>query len=186
VAVNTSHGKDFFKQVLNSDSKVTLEEAIFRSEVAFKPSNLREYKQFWEEEILRDHPQRTTLLNWMEGVKIEEFLNSFTDTEFQGMKLHSYYPHSQGFSNYVPQEFEEFMDKTVQEWTSVGALMEWDKVRRSNEPIIPTVVSPLGVEPSKPRALWDGRFVFAGIHLSLWIMHPEWPKFRGRMHISSS
>ena len=159
MAVNTSHGKDFFKQVLNSDSKVTLEEAIFRSEVAFKPSNLREYKQFWEEEILKDHPQRTTLLNWMEGVKIEEFLNSFTDTEFQGMKLHSYYPHSQGFSNYVPQEFEEFMDKTVQEWTSVGALMEWDKVRRSNEPIIPTVVSPLGVEPSKPRALWDGRFV---------------------------
>ena len=77
MAVNTSHGKDFFKQVLNSDSKVTLEEAIFRSEVAFKLSNLQENKQFREEEILKDHPQRTTLLNWMEGVKIEEFFEFF-------------------------------------------------------------------------------------------------------------
>ena len=25
--------------------------------------------------------------------------------------------------------------------------------------VIPTVVSPLGIEPYKPRALWDGRFV---------------------------
>ena len=32
-------------------------------------------------------------------------------------------------------------------------------MRKPNEPLIPTVVSLLGVEPSKPRALWDGRFV---------------------------
>ena len=104
------------------------------------------------------------------------------------MKLHSYYPHSQGFSNYVPQEFEEFMDKTVQEWTSVGALMEWDKVRQPNEPIIPTVVSPLGWNLPSLGLYGTGGLLmnFAGIHLSLWIMHPEWQKFHGRMHISSS
>ena len=27
------------------------------------------------------------------------------------------------------------------------------------EPVIPTVVSPLGIEPNKPRAIWDGRYV---------------------------
>ena len=42
-------------------------------------------------------------------MKIEEFLNSFTDSEFQGTKLLSYYPHTLSFSNYVPDEFEEFI-----------------------------------------------------------------------------
>ena len=116
VAINADKGANFLKQTLSSKSTVTLEEAIFRSELAFKPANLQEHKQFWEEEILKEHPQKKTLLSWIEGVKIEEFLNSFTDSEFQGVKLHSHYPHSQAFPNYVPQEFETFMDDTVKEW----------------------------------------------------------------------
>ena len=159
MAIDSSQGKDFFKQVLNSNSGVTLEEAIFRSEKAFRPANLQECRQFWEEEILKEHPQKQTLLNWIGGVKIEEFLNSFTDSEFQGVKLHSHFPHEQTFPNYVPDEFEEFMDSTIQEWSTLGALREWEKVRNPNDPLLPTVISPLGVEPSKPRALWDGRFV---------------------------
>ena len=159
VAVNTTRDKQFFKTLLNSTAKVTLEEAIFRSEKAFAPANLKEHMQFWEEEILKEHPHKKTLLSWIQGVKIEEFLNSFTDSDFQGIKLHSHYPHAQAFPNYVPAEFEEFMDKTVSEWASLGVLKEWNKVRQSHEPHIPEVVSPLGVEPSKPRALWDGRFV---------------------------
>ena len=38
-------------------------------------------------------------------------------------------------------------------------LKRWDEVRKPGEPFIPTVVSALGVEPSKPRVLWDGRYV---------------------------
>jgi len=95
----------------------------------------------------------------MEGVTIEEFLNFCTNSEFQGVKINSHYPQAQTFENYVPQEFENFMDETVQEWASLGFLKEWKHVRQPNEPLIPTVISPLGVEPTKPRALWDGRFV---------------------------
>ena len=57
------------------------------------------------------------------------------------------------FENHVPQQFEELMDTTVKEWVSLGMLKKWDEVRRAGDPFIPTVVSPLGVEPSKPRAL---------------------------------
>ena len=32
-------------------------------------------------------------------------------------------------------------------------------VRKSWDSYIPVVVSPLGVEPKKSRALWDGRYV---------------------------
>ena len=47
----------------------------------------------------------------------------------------------------------------MKEWVSLGMMKKWDEVRRPGDPFIPTVVSPLGVEPSKPRALWDGRYV---------------------------
>ena len=55
MAIDSSQGKDFFKQVLNSNSGVTLEEAIFRSEKAFRPANLQECRQFWEAEILKQN-----------------------------------------------------------------------------------------------------------------------------------
>ena len=48
-----------------------------------------------------------------------------------------------------------FMDKQVEEWVGNQALMEWEKARKE----IPTVVSPFGIEPTKPRALWNGRYV---------------------------
>ena len=86
-------------------------------------------------------------------------LKFFTDSEFQGEKLNSYYPLPKEFTNYVAAEFEKFMDDQIKEWVANGALEEWDKVRGPGAPFVPVAVSPLGVEPSKPRALWDGRYV---------------------------
>ena len=159
MAVSPNLDPSFYKQILSSKTKVTLEEAIFRSEQAFRPSNLQEYQNFWEQEILKDHPHKLNLIKWISGVTLEEFLNSFTESEFQGETLNSYYPLPKEFSNYVPAEFEVFMDNQIKEWVQNGALEEWDKVREPGDPFIPVVVSPLGVEPSKPRALWDGRYV---------------------------
>ena len=69
---------------------VQLEDAIFRKEENFRPANLQHHLQFWESEILKDHPQKQAILGWLQGVKIEEFLNSFTSTKFQGKHLNSY------------------------------------------------------------------------------------------------
>ena len=148
-----------FKVFLAEGKKVSLEEAIFRSTKAFKPCSLKEHLQFWEQEILLNHPNKVNLLKWLAGVRIEDFLQSFTEGNFQGIPMHSFYPEPQQFENYVPPEFEEFMDTTVREWASLGMLRKWDDVRKPGDPPIPRVVSPLGVEPSKPRALWDGRYV---------------------------
>ena len=136
-----------------------MEDAIFREENSFIPANLQNFYDFWDQEILKDHPHRNNLLKWIKGVEIEEFLNSYTSTEFQGMKLDSYYPQPKEFSNYVPEEFIPFMDQQVQEWVGNGALLLWEKAKKEGDPAIPTVVSPLGIEPTKPRALWDGRYV---------------------------
>ena len=83
-------------------------------ETHFSPANLQKNLEFWENEILAQHPHKDNLLKWIKGVRIEEFLNSFTEGEFQGIHLHSYYPTAQQFPNYVPPEFAQFMYKDQQ------------------------------------------------------------------------
>ena len=159
MAIQPPKNAQQYKDILLQKKKMSLEEAVFRSEKAFRPANLQEYSSFWEDEILKDHPHKQNLLKWIKGVDIDDFLNSFTDSEFQGARIHSHFPQNKEFSNYVPEEFEQFMDDTVTEWEQMGVLLEWEKVRKEGDPLIPVVVSPLGVEPTKPRALWDGRYV---------------------------
>ena len=137
----------FYKSILRDKLPVSVGDAIFRKETNFVPANLKNHSSFWEQEILRDHPHKKTLLKWINGIQIEEFLNSFTTGEYQGIKLNSYYPEKQEFQNYVPAEFEQFMDDTVNEWLRLGALQKWEEVRQPDDPEIPIVVSPLGIEP---------------------------------------
>ena len=92
IAISSEMGKVDYKAFLKDGKKVTLEEAIFRSSQVFKPSNLREYLHFWEHEILKDHPNKVNILKWLSGVRIEDFLQSFTEGIFQGIPMHSYYP----------------------------------------------------------------------------------------------
>jgi len=91
VAVS-SQMKEADHKVFLDGRRVTLEEAIFRSSMAFKPSNLREHLLFWENEILKEHPNKVNILRWLSGVRIEDFLQSFTEGVFQGIPMHSYYP----------------------------------------------------------------------------------------------
>ena len=51
------------------------------------------------------------------------------------------------------------MNEQVQEWVNLGVLKKWDDVKSSSDSNILFVVSPLGIEPHKPRAIWDGRYV---------------------------
>ena len=69
---------EFYENILKNQVKVNLEDAIFRDEKLFSPADLRQNLEFWEHEILKDHPHKATILNWLQGVSLEEFLNSFT------------------------------------------------------------------------------------------------------------
>ena len=84
------------------------------------------------------------ILKWLTGVRIEDFLQSFTEGMFQGIPMHSYYPEPQKFDNYVPQEFETFIDNTVNEWESLGMLRKWERVSK-----LPHSISG---KPSRSRA----------------------------------
>ena len=147
--------------ILKCNKSVSIEDAIFRDCKSFVPANLRNHLPFWEQEILKDHPHKDTILKWLQGViiKIEEFLNSYITGFFQGIELSSHYPAAQHFDNYVPDKLQKFMEENVQEWVDLGVLKKWDDIRSPEDPEVPLVVSPLGVEPKKPRGLRDGRYV---------------------------
>ena len=141
---------EYIKDMLREEKTMSLEDAIFRNCDHFIPANLGNHLPFWEHEILKDHPHKETILKWLQGVQIEEFLNSFTTGTFQGIKLNSHYPAPQHFDNYVPEEFRQFMDENVQEWVNLGVLQKWDEIRTQQIQKPPLVVCPLGVEPKKP------------------------------------
>ena len=141
ILVNPDLNSTYYKEIISQNLNVTIEDAIFRDEDFFLPANIQNNIEFWELEILAQHPHKDNLLKWIKGVHFEEFLNSFTEGEFQGIKLHSYYPTPQQFTNYVPPEFEEFIDNQVQDWVRIGALLEWEKVRKQGQPQIPQVFS---------------------------------------------
>ena len=127
----------FYKSILRDKRPVTVGDAVFRKEANFVPANLKNHLEFWEQELLKDHPHKQTLLKWIQGVHIEDFLNSFTTGEYQGIRLHSFYPEPQEFQNYVPPEFEQFMDDTINDWLKLGALQKWELVRKPHDPKIP-------------------------------------------------
>ena len=94
-----------------------MEDAIFRNTDMFVPANLEKLIAFWEQEILRDHPHKNTILKWWQGVQLEELLNPFHTGNFQGTELNSFYTPDMQLPNYVPKEFEFFMnDKNGFTW----------------------------------------------------------------------
>ena len=48
------------------------------------------------------------------------------------------------------------MNDNIQEWIALGVLQNWEQIRLPSDSDIPVLVYPLGVEPKKPRGLWDG------------------------------
>ena len=112
----------FLRDVLKRKEEMSIEDAIFRNTDCFIPANLQNHLPFWEHEMLKDHPHKETILKWLQGVQIEEFLNSYTLSILK---------------NYV------------QEWVNLGVLEKWNDVRSPEDPEIISVVCPIGVEPKK-------------------------------------
>ena len=149
----------FYTSLLKNNTEVSIQQAIFRDEKAFKPGNLYAHKQYWESVILKDHPHKSMLLNWLSGINIEEFLNSHTKSVYQHIQIDTKYPTPACFDNYVPEKFKDFMSATILEWEKLGVIQKWELARQNPSDKVPIVVCPLTVEPEKPRAIWDGRYL---------------------------
>ena len=90
-----------------------------------------------------DHPHKQTLLGWLPGVTLEEFMNSYTVGEYQGLHLNSAYPTPAFFENYVPEKYTPFVTNTIQEWLLMGVIQRWEATP----------------EQKIPRLIWVGRYL---------------------------
>ena len=154
--ITASLSVQHYTSLLKNNALVSMEDAIFRNEKTFIPGNLNRHRDFWEKVILKDHPHKQTLLGWLPGVTLEEFMNSYTVGEYQGLHLHSVYPTPAFFGNYVPEKYTLFVTNTIQEWLLMGVIQRWEA---TPEQKTPTVVCPLLIEQNKPRLIWDGRYL---------------------------
>lgn len=136
------------ENVISEQATPHMDSISFRDPNSFKAGELHEHIPEWEK-ILRHSPQKTTVLNWItNGVNIHDFLKHFHG-DFQGEKFDHDYPPSRVLPNAaICQKFHDFIDSEIKERLSTGAIMLWGEVDKVPPPHI---VSPLTVEPTKPR-----------------------------------
>ena len=99
-------------------------------------------ENFWENEILSDHPDKQLLLSWLQGVRIELFFNQFTQEVYKGKKVEAKNPTPIQLKNYVPTEFASWVNTTIKEYKRIQMLVPWSEVRRENENLLPDLILP--------------------------------------------
>jgi len=139
---------------------------------SFTAGNLHAYADRWGR-VCSKSPVGQQVVQWArEGVDVRDFFVPFKG-EFMGRHYDSSEPPRAEFRNHaLPSELSEFVTKEVARELRVGAITRWGKVGEV-EP--PHLVLPIGVEPTKPRKLNDGRFInlwckdlpfeFEGLHM---------------------
>ena len=148
-----------FKTILHDKVRGVLPEKVMRDEKEFMVGSLSLCEEFWEKEILADYPDKHKLISWPQGAKTESFFKPFTREVYKGKNIKAKLPPTIRLSNYVPQEFFPWVNETINEYKRIKMLVPWSQVRRQGESMLPDLILPLGVEPNKPRLLWDARYL---------------------------
>ena len=115
---------------------------------------------YWESEILQDHPSRDTLLGWIRGVRLTEFIDrsrkgTYQSHAYNGADLTPIVE----LPNHVPQEFDAWVDKEVAALANKGCIARWSEVADVSTHPKPNVTLPVGIEPTKPRFICDARYL---------------------------
>ena len=113
---------------------------------------------FWPE-ILAEHPDAARLLSWIyDGVRFEEFARPFVGS-FGGREYGSALPPPFLLPNHPPARpagpFYDFVRQQIGQELASGSIRRWGVV--GVDPL-PRCVQPVGVEPHKPRKVYDQRY----------------------------
>lgn len=124
----------------------------------FVPGFPRRHVRFWDEVMLKDHPERGTFLSLLrDGVGMDDLLvdthrgpyidRPYKEELFRGLVMR----------NRITQEFDGFVSAEVQSFPPRGCIAKWADVKTASTPTRPRMIMPLGVEPTKPRMIYDAR-----------------------------
>ena len=127
----------------------------------FVPAHLQSALPFWRDVILSDtpEPERGTLLRWVEGVSVYDFVDPTAHGEFQGRSYRGADLTAVHLPNHVPHEFSSWVTGEIAALVQTGCVARWEDIADTELHPKPHLVLPLGVEPTKPRLLWDARWL---------------------------
>ena len=116
---------------------------------------------FWRDVILpaATEANRDTLLGWIQGASVYDFVDSRAQGTFQGRQYSSPDLTSVHLPNHVPTEHCSWVTTEVEQLVSTGYITRWADVADTSLYTKPIMVLPLGVRPKEPRLIWDARWL---------------------------
>lgn len=132
----------------------------------FQPGNIHHHVQMWDK-ITQGFAKRQQVMNWVRNkIRLSEFFTRY-EGRYEGVYYAAEEPPEYQCRNHIEDELvgphrdvwaDDWVEEQVHKMLAAGA------VRRVSSQ--PHIVTPLGVEPTKPRFLMDCRF------LNLWCLNP--------------
>ena len=122
----------------------------------FVAGNIHNYYSQWDT-VLQNSPDYELVTQWIKnGVDFQDFLTPFHGS-YQGVEYQHDFPPARIFNNALCcKSFTSFIAKEITEKILSGAVSIWGKVGFC-EP--PHIVSPITIEPTKPRLCIDMRYL---------------------------
>ena len=139
---------------LHERLNVSVESLYFRNPDVFRAGGLGRNLQAWVDIGL---DKSSDYYDWLlNGVNVEHFFVPFHGC-FAGVQYHHCFPPANIFSNSkCCDDFRDFISSEIKNRLKTGAISFWGEVGKS---IPPHVVSPLTVEPTKPRLCLNMRYI---------------------------
>lgn len=134
-------------------------EAPLRREEDFVSGHLSSCYSFWADVVLTNHPQRDTLLGWLQGVRISDFVDLSATGTFQGREYAAAELTPVELANHVPPQHDAWVDAEVVTLVERGSIALWADVADVAAHPVPAMSLPLGVEPDNSRLFWDGTWL---------------------------
>ena len=110
--------------LLNETPTPTPQQAPMWHPQDFVPGFLSSTVPFWRDELLKDYTpdRRSTLLGWLQGVSVHEFVDPTAHGVFQGHAYNGKDLTAVEIPNHVPTEFETWVDLEIDELVKQGSL----------------------------------------------------------------
>ena len=124
----------------------------------FVSGHVQTAKQYWKETILTGHPQRDEFLGYIGGVRLSEFIGPMSAGIFEGSPFKGPDVTTIELPNHVPASHDGWVNNEIESLVQKGSLVAWSKVADTKTQPRPRICLPLGVEPNKPRLIWDARY----------------------------
>ena len=115
--------------------------------------------QYWKETILTAHPQRDEFLGYIGGVRLSEFIDPMSASIFEGSPFKGADVRPIELPNHVPASHDGWVNNEIESLVQKDGLAAWSTVADTKTQPRPRICLPLGVEPNKPRLIWDARYL---------------------------